>query len=66
MGRAVFLLYRLCPVAQLLVQHGDKVDRHDVRGDGEDGDDNDGDGDSLPDDNISQYSGGDDDGADGE
>ena len=31
--------------------------------DGEDGDDNDGDGDSLPDDNISQYSSGDDDSA---
>ena len=34
---------------------------------GEDGDDNEGnDGDSLPDDNISQYSNGDDDSADGE
>ena len=35
--------------------------------DGEDGDDSEGnDGDSLPDDNISQYSNGDDDSADGE
>ena len=34
--------------------------------DGEDGDDNDADGDSLPDDNISQYSSADDDAADGE
>ena len=34
--------------------------------DGEDGDDSDGDGDSLPDDNISQYSNGDDDSADAE
>ena len=32
----------------------------------EDGDDNDSDGDGLPDDNISQYSNGDDDSADGE
>ena len=32
----------------------------------EDGDDNDSDAESLPDDNISQYSGGDDEGADGE
>ena len=35
--------------------------------DGEDGDDNEGDGgDALPDDNISQYSNGDDDPSDGE
>ncbi len=34
--------------------------------DGEDGDDSDSDSDSLPDDNISQYSSGDDDVADGE
>ena len=57
------------PDAIYLVKIKVKTDDEDIERwlDGEDGDDSEGnDGDSLPDDNISQYSNGDDDSADGE